>query len=165
LNLYILRHGEAGTRAPIPSRDAERSLTVAGRREVQDIAESIDTLGVKFDKILTSPLRRAHETAAIVARTLKSLNKLEDSDDLRPEGNRTELYRRLSNFRQDDLILLVGHEPYLSTLISEVISGSTNSRISLKKAGMAKLRINSFLPKPSGELRWLLTPKQIRRMS
>jgi phosphohistidine phosphatase len=164
MNLYILRHGEAGTRVSVATRDAERPLTVAGRKEIQEVAESLDTLGVKFDKILTSPLRRSHETAAIVAKTLKTLNRLEDSDELKPEGAKTELYRKLSKFRQEDSVLIVGHEPYLSTLISEVISGSTNVRISLRKGAMAKLRITSFLPKASGELRWLLTPKQIRRM-
>jgi phosphohistidine phosphatase len=48
---------------------------------------------------------------------------MENWDELKPEGNRKELYRKLSQkFKQDSSILIVGHEPYLSTLISEVIS-------------------------------------------
>ncbi len=164
LNLFLLRHGEAGTRTPVPAKDAERSLTVAGRKELEQIAGSIAVMGIKFDKIAASPLKRTYETATIVAKTLKSLDHLEEWDELKPEGNRSDLYRRLSKVKDSD-ILLVGHEPYLSTMIGEIVSGNGESRITLKKAGLAKLRITSLVPKPSGELRWLLTPKQIRKMS
>lgn len=164
LNLFLLRHGEAGSRTPISGKDAERALTVAGRKELEEIAASITTMGIKFDKIATSPLKRAYETAAIVAKILKSLDHMEEWDELKPEGDRFDLYRRLSKMRDAD-ILLVGHEPYFSTMIGEIVSGNSGSHISLKKAGLAKLRINSLIPRPSGELRWLLTPKQIRKMS
>ncbi len=164
LNLFLLRHGEAGTRTAVPTKDAERSLTVAGRKELEEIAGSIAVMGIRFDKIAASPLKRTYETAAIVAKTLKILDHLEEWDELKPEGNRSDLYRRLSRVRDAD-ILLVGHEPYLSTMIGEIVCGNGESRISMKKAGLAKLRIASLLPKPSGELRWLLTPKQIRKMS
>ena len=121
-------------------------------------------MGIRFDKIAASPLKRTYETAAIVAKTLKILDHLEEWDELKPEGDRSELYRRLSKVKGSD-ILLVGHEPYLSTMIGEIVSGNGGSHISLKKAGLAKLRITSLVPKTSGELRWLLTPKQIRKMS
>lgn len=149
----------------IPGKDAERSLTVAGRREMEEIAESLLTLGLRFDAIFTSPLKRAYETAAIVSKTFKSLDRLEQWDELRPEGKRPDLYRKLAKFKQESNVLLVGHEPYLGTMIGELVSGNSNSHITLKKGGLAKVRITSFLPKASGELRWLLTPKQIRKMS
>ena len=164
MNLFLLRHGEAGTRTAVLTKDAERSLTVAGRKELEEIAGSIATMGIRFDKIASSPLKRTYETAAIVAKTLKILDHLEEWDELKPEGNRSDLYRRLSKVKDSD-ILLVGHEPYLSTVIGEIVSGNGGSHISLKKAGLAKLRITSLVPKASGELRWLLTPKQIRKMS
>jgi len=90
---------------------------------------------------------------------------LEQWNELRPEANRSDLYRRLSKLKQDSEILLVGHEPYLGTMIGEMVSGNGNSHISLKKGGLAKIRVTSFVPKASGELRWLLTPKQIRKLS
>ena len=57
--------------------------------------------------------------------------------------------------------MLVGHEPFLSEMINEIISkGKPNSaNIVLKKAGLAKIRILTLTPVPKGELRWLLTPK------
>lgn len=132
---------------------------------MEEIAESLLTMGLRFDAILTSPLKRTYETAAIVAKTLKSLDRLEQADELRPEGKRSDFYRKLARLKADSNVLVVGHEPYLGTMIVEIISGSSNSHIMLKKGGLAKVRTTSFLPKASGELRWLLTPKQIRRMS
>lgn len=164
MNAYFLRHGEAGKRASIPSRDFERSLTTSGQEEVEKISRSMERMGLEFDKILTSPLARALETAEIVAQFQKSFGKIEDWDELRPEGNRLDLYRKLAELKQDAHVLLVGHEPYLSTAIGEMISGNLSTRIVLKKGGLARVQITSFSPRPTGELRWLLTPKLLRKM-
>lgn len=164
MNAYFLRHGEAGRRASIPSRDFERSLTTSGQEEMEKIASSMEKMGLEFDKILTSPLARAHETAKIVAKFQESYGKIEDWDELSPEGNRLDLYRKLAKLEKDAHVLLVGHEPYLSTAIGEIISGSLSTRLVLKKGGMARVQITSFSPQPTGELRWLLTPKLLRKL-
>jgi phosphohistidine phosphatase len=75
----------------------------------------------------------------------------------------TELYGRLPKLRRESSVLLVGHERYLSRTVSESISGGKGSRILLKKAGMAKVAIDSLVAKPSGGLRRSLTPRQIKR--
>jgi len=103
-----LRHGEAGNRTAIPVKEAERSLTVAGRKELEEIATSMLSQGMRFDRIIASPLKRAYETAAIVSKTFKIPNLLEQWNELRPEASRPELYRRLSKLKQDSEILLVG---------------------------------------------------------
>ena len=166
MNIYILRHGEAGTHASLPSKDSERPLTEAGRNEVEKVAESLRGLRVEFDRVATSPLKRAKETAEIVVKVYDSSSpKLEVWDELRPEGNKADLIVKLSKLKQDSDIMLAGHEPYLSTLIGEMISGSTSARIVLKKAGVAKVQIHSFSPKVNGELRWLLTPRQLKKLA
>jgi phosphohistidine phosphatase len=166
MDIFVLRHGDAGKRLPSASKDAERSLTAAGKKEVENVADSLEQMGVEFDRIVTSPLRRAKETAAVVAKQMKVGDHLEDWDELKPEGNVAELYSRLAKLPQDSSVLMVGHNPYLSTFIGEVISGNNNCRIDLKKAGMARIRVTSTgNPKFAGELRWLLTPKQLKRMA
>jgi len=164
VNVFFLRHGEAGRRVAIPSKDMERSLTETGKEEIEKIARSLENMDLEFDKIATSPLARAHETAEIVARIQKKSGKVELWDELRPEGNRLDLFRRLSKMRQDADVLLVGHEPQLSNAIGEIISGNLASRIVIKKGGLARIEITSFSPKPSGELRLLLTPRQLKKM-
>lgn len=165
MELLILRHGEAGNRIPTTSKDRERALTAAGRDEVEEVARSLKRLKAKIDKIATSPLKRSKETAQIVAKILNKGDELENWDELKPEVAKSEIYKRLSRLKQDTTILLVGHEPYLSGLISELISGDSRCRISLKKAGMAKVDVTSFSPTAQGELRWLLTPRQIKKLS
>jgi phosphohistidine phosphatase len=165
MNLIVLRHGEAGKRMMITGRDAERALTVSGREEVEDVAESLRDMDLKFDSILASPLKRCSETAEIVAKVLKLQKKLELWDELKPEGDARAFYRRLSKMKNDSSVLVVGHEPYLSSMISQLISGKEGAHIALKKAGLARIELTAMLPIPSGELRWLLTPRLAKRVS
>jgi len=169
VELYLMRHGEAGKRIPMAARDSVRALTASGRQEVEEVGEALAKLGYRFDVVATSPLKRAKETASIVSEALNRKNRVEEWSELTPEGSRSALYRRLTSVRPGSKVLCVGHEPYLTIAMGE-ISGrggddSAGFRISLKKAGLAKLLVTGFNPRISGELRWLLTPKQIRRMA
>lgn len=166
MDLFILRHGEAGQRVSAGRGDFQRPLTAAGQKEVSDIATSLKDLGIKLDVVISSPLKRAHQTASIVAKTFKIEKKMQDWAELSPEGNRLDLYNKLLQLKQQSSVLVVGHEPYLSEMISEMIfEGNNGGRIDLKKTGLARIRIVSSTPKFQGELRWLLTPKLLRNMS
>jgi phosphohistidine phosphatase len=147
----------------VMERDSERPLTPEGRTEMQKIAKSLKAIGFQTDQIYTSPLRRARETAEIAAKILE-IPTLEEWDELKPDGSKTGLYRKLARLGQNSRPILVGHEPYLSSMIGEIM-GTTSAKIVLKKGGVAKVRITSFTPRVSGELRWLLTPKIIAKMS
>ena len=169
MDLFILRHGEADKTSDNED-DFARSLTADGTTEVTHVAEWLKNLDVRFDVIITSPLKRAYQTASIVAKVFNIENKLTEWDELRPETNRIELYRKLSSkqFKEESTVLIVGHEHYLSTLISEVtsVTDDASSRIVLKKAGLAKMRITSHSAQIiHGELEWLLTPKLMKNIS
>ena len=164
MELFVLRHGEAGKPLIPPAQDFQRTLTQIGIKKVKDVGDSLKEWKVNLDKILTSPLKRSLETASIIAKVLNMEDRLEKCESLGPEGNRSDLYKILSRMKRQSTVMIVGHEPYLSTLIGEVISGNPNSHISLKKGGLAKLEIQTFFPKASGELKWLLTPKQIKKI-
>jgi phosphohistidine phosphatase len=147
-----------------PEKDAGRPLTPVGRREVVDIAIALQSLGTKFDVVASSPLKRALETAEIVARKFKKLNQLEEWDELKPAGDTNKLFQKLSRLKATSRILVVGHEPYLSSMIGEIVAGKTSLNLVLKKGGLAEVRINTFKPRISGELRWLLTPKMMTKI-
>jgi phosphohistidine phosphatase len=168
LEVYFLRHGEAGKRLAVAERDSERGLTETGKQEVKGIGESMASLNLRFDLVASSPLKRAVETATIVNRALKRKGVVEEWSELVPEGSREALYRKLGKQRGGASILLVGHEPYLTTAINELAAkdgpeGST--RILLKKGGLARLSVSGSGARLSGELRWLLSPKLIRKMA
>ncbi|MGI0086937.1 MAG: phosphohistidine phosphatase SixA [Nitrosotalea sp.] len=164
MDLFILRHGEAGRSSATVKDDSKRALTVEGEGQIKDISKGIKALGIEFDYIFTSPLLRAKQTAELVSKIVVSKNQIKELDELKPEGNKLQLYNKLSNLKQDSSVLLVGHEPYLSELIGEAIS-SGECRIGLKKAGFARIRVTTVLPKLKGELRWLLTPKHLKKIA
>lgn len=166
MELYILRHGEAGKRVPIAARDTERALTAAGKEEVGEVGEAMSKLGFKFDTVATSPLKRAKDTAMIVNKALNRKGSVEEWQELTPEGSRDAFYRRLQKLKAGSEVLVVGHEPYLTTAINEIAGRgrSGDVRILLRKAGLARVTVAGFSPRINGELRWLLTPKLIRKM-
>jgi phosphohistidine phosphatase len=85
MDLFILRHGEAG-KSSDGGDDFSRPLTVAGATDVTRDAEWLKDLGVKFDAIISSPLKRAHQTASIVSKIFNiegSLMNWEEECDLK----------------------------------------------------------------------------------
>lgn len=168
MNLFLLRHGLAVERDPqsFPD-DSRRPLTLKGEERLRLIAEAMRAMELSFDRILSSPYRRASQTAEIVAAALDRRKVLEFRDELTPEGDPKALIRHL--LQPDPVpanMLLVGHEPYLSALISRLISGEPTAGIQMKKGGLAKLEIQTQLRHGRcATLAWLLTPKQMMRMS
>jgi len=126
-----------------------------------EVAKALKKFGTKFDLIASSPLKRAYETANIVATVFKMPKKLQTWNELSPEGVRTEVYRKICRLRQEYSILLVGHEPQLSDMVNDIIHAnkSKSAKIILRKAGLVRIRIVTCNPSLNGELRWLLTPK------
>jgi len=162
MDLFILRHGEAEPRT-IGRIDAERALTGHGREEIKDMAGWARTAGLSFDLIVTSPLKRAQETAAIIAAGDHG-QKVEVWPSLEPEGDPGTLLEDIGTLIPHDAasLLIVGHEPLLSTVISQVIAGDGRARIRLAKGGMTRIKNVTISPEPTGDLHWLITPKLVR---
>jgi phosphohistidine phosphatase len=167
MDLYILRHGiavEPGT--PGYARDAERPLTPEGERKLRQIADAMKALDLSFDLILSSPYVRARQTAEIVAAALGMRKRLELSDTLTPSGSIKKLVGLLNRMEPSpESVLLVGHEPYLSELISCLVSGKETFAVVMKKGGLCKLTTESLKPGRCAALQWLLTPKQMALMA
>jgi len=164
VDLFIARHGEAGTTLTNAQKDTERALTAEGQREAEAIAGFFETLGLRFDKVITSPLRRSRETAEVVMKHQKKKLKLQFWDELRPEGEREAMLARLAGIGHGSRVLLVGHDPCLSALIAD-ITGASFGSIILKKGGVARVRVTTFSPQAKGELRWLLSPRVLKHIS
>ncbi len=169
-----MRHGYAGNRLSDPMEDIKRELTVPGKKEVVEIAKSLKKLGVKFNVIFSSPFTRAFQTAQIIAEEYKLTELIEQSEELKPDGNKGSLYNNLSKLSIDSVILIVGHEPYISSMINDIISNNADTdrnyntnhnNIILKKAGLSRIKITSTVPRLKGELRWLLTPRILKKLS
>ena len=103
-------------------KTAKDSLTQQGLQEVRTISKSLKLLNVQLDTIFSSPLPRALQTATVVANQYKLKNKIEKYNELISQQDRFLLYDKLANYNQMSSILIVGHEPYLTTMISDIIS-------------------------------------------
>ena len=100
------------------------------------------SLELSFDLILSSPYVRARQTADIVAEGLDLelvARALRAAGAGRGPGERSSQILRHER-RTSDRILVVGHEPMLSSLISLLLSGEEDLEITLKKGGICKLR-------------------------
>ena len=157
-DFYIFRHGEAQERGR--GADETRALTGPGKAEVRRVARGLRRLGVSPEIILTSPLVRAEETAKIAADILKPESGLRICDALAPGGAHAVLFKELSSLGRSR-VMLVGHQPDLGELSSVLVWGSPYAGISFKKAGVARIVTAHLPPAATGELRWLLTPKQL----
>jgi len=162
MEIYILRHGIAVDRGtPGYKKDGDRPLTEDGIEKIRQVAEAMLAMELKFDLILSSPYVRAAETAKIVAGELDE--EVTFTEFLLPDGNPLELIREI-NDNKPQSVLLVGHEPDLSRLISLLISGDSEAAIELKKGGLSKLTAEKLMFGQCATLHWLLTPKQLRSL-
>ena len=153
MELYLLRHGEADWPNWNKSDD-ERPLTKRGKKEMQEVAKFLGRLKVRPDLIVTSPLPRASQTAEIAADYLKV--KVRKDELLAPGFGMNELGTVLKRHRAK-VLMLVGHEPDFTT----VISGLTGGSLKLSKAGVALVDANP--ESEEGKLLWLFPPKFARK--
>jgi len=162
MEIYILRHGIAVERGtPGYKKDGDRPLTEDGERKMWQIAKAMLGMDVQFDLILSSPYIRAKRTAEIVAETLGQDVTLTHA--LLPDANMANLVAEINDERPQR-VLLVGHEPDLSGLVSVLICGNGNALIELKKGGLCKVTTETLALGQCATLNWLLTPKQLREL-
>ena len=162
MKVYVVRHAEAEERRP-GRRDDERELTGEGRAEFEQVVSGLAALGVRLDKIFTSPLIRARQTAEILARGLPGPVPTE-IEALAPGGAFEGVFKALREAGSDLAIALVGHEPSLGALVSVATAGVPSEGTPLKKGGIACLRFPGEPRVKGAILAWLLTPKQLRRL-
>jgi phosphohistidine phosphatase len=167
MKLYILRHAIAVERGtPGFEDDSKRPLTSGGKDKMRQSSKGIKALDLTFDLILSSPYIRAKETALIVMDVLKiKNNSLIFSEELTPEASYEKLVRELNSYsKKSKNILLVGHEPHLSGLISYLLTGKKDVTINFKKGGLCLLTIEELCSPGSASLEWILTPSQLSQM-
>lgn len=144
MNLYFLRHGLAGQHGdPKYKDDSLRPLTALGREKMHRAALGMQTLGLKFDAILSSPYLRARQTAQIVARTCKFKNKqIHLTQNLCSPPNIKKMLSEIHDcFPKSQNVLLVGHEPYLTQTISMLLKCDKALAIDFKKGGLCCLTL------------------------
>lgn len=167
MNIFILRHGIAVDRGTKGfENDSERPLTGKGKRQLRKSAAAMKRMNLRFDLILSSPYVRARETAEIVAEELKLKKRLRLTDVLKAENEPESVVAEIRRLKPEPRnLLLVGHEPYLSNLVSRLVSGNGGLALDFKKGGLCKLETEKLNGGVVARLTWLLTPKLMKEMA
>lgn len=163
MQVILFRHGPAGKRDPERwPDDALRPLTTRGRERTRRAARGLGALLARDPVILTSSLKRAKQTADLLAEELL-VPRAEVESALEPGGAQRRLLERLATLKSDQCAVLVGHEPDLGVLAGKLVGGGMTS-LPLKKAGACLIHFVGALEAGKGRLDWLLTPRVLRRL-
>lgn len=155
MRLYFLRHGIAMDADEWQGDDSSRPLTADGRKSMEREAKAIAQLELELDLIVTSPHKRAKETAQIVAERLHLNDRVVEDDRLGANFDAARLSLLVRDHGDAQRVMLVGHEPDFSRTIEHLIGGGS---VELKKGGLARVDIADPAV-PSGDLVWLIPPK------
>jgi phosphohistidine phosphatase len=156
MQIYILRHGIADDAKP-GQPDAERALTSEGREKLKRVLKRARAADASPSQILSSPLRRAVETAETAAEVLGYEGKLVRSQSLVPDASPFDTWEEIRSRKEEHAILLAGHEPHMSSLVAFLLD-SPALAVDMKKAALVRVDCDRFGPKPRGVLKWMMTP-------
>jgi phosphohistidine phosphatase len=155
LEVYLLRHGIAEEFSR-DGRDSERALTAEGKRKLRLTLKRALRGGAKPALILSSPYRRAIETAEIAAQILGYAGGVIKTDALKPGATPEEVWSEIRSHRNAGSMLLSGHEPLFSHATAYLLD-SPGLRVDFKKGAVVRIDFEAVGPAPRGCLRWMLT--------
>ncbi|MBF2087951.1 MAG: phosphohistidine phosphatase SixA [Synechococcales cyanobacterium K44_A2020_017] len=155
--LYFIRHGIAADRS-LYAQDSDRPLSEAGNQKTENIAQRLVSLGVTVDRILTSPLLRARQTAEILKAAGMS-DRLEVLPFLSPGGRIQDALVWLEHCPAQSLAL-VGHEPDLGEWVESLVWGEPRQGLVVKKASIMGIQLpDGGDPIGQSQLFWLAPPR------
>lgn len=157
--LYFLRHASAGKATSNLEKDARRALDEEGILQARYMGRMLANLDVQVEQIVSSPLKRARQTASLVANELAFEAAVQVDDALRPEAQWAHFQAMLARLGKYESIMVVGHNPSLTEFLSKTVSGGASAaHIDFKKGAVAKVETTGR----RGTLDWLVTPKIAR---
>jgi phosphohistidine phosphatase len=159
--LYFLRHASAGEHVANPKKDEKRALDKEGIEQCGYIGRAMAALNVQVDVVVSSPLKRATQTASLVGNEIGYEGKLQIDAALRPGAGLADFRKLLDKYSKQEAVMVVGHNPNLSQFLGSVISDSgCEAAVDLKKGAVARVEMR----RTSGTLQWCLTPKAVRTL-
>jgi phosphohistidine phosphatase len=161
MQVYLLRHGAAEENRSGLS-DADRALTQDGRRKLQQTLQAVSHADVLPALILTSPLKRAVETAEIAQEVLGYKGDLLRTEALVPGSSVEQVWDEIRVHANETSIVLVGHNPLFAELPGYLL-GVPELHINVKKGSLLRIDFESLSSQPKGILRWFLVAKLAAR--
>jgi phosphohistidine phosphatase len=167
MNLFVLRHASAGVARPNPLLDVKRPLDKEGKTHCLRLAHLLNAMKVNFDIVISSPLKRAMQTAQMVATETGYEQRIQIANALLPEATFSQFQRLLRDSAAFENVLVVGHNPNITSFLGQLIVGPAaaddtpgNARIRLRKGSLARLTIQ----RGPAVLQALLDPRVVRTL-
>ena len=151
MKLYLVQHAKAASK----DIDPTRSLTEEGLRDIQKVAAFIKPLNLSVDYLWHSGKKRAQQTAAFLAEVITINKEHTACDGLAPNDDVEAIENQIMSAKQD--IMIVGHLPFLSKLVSLLLTGHESSdTVAFRNAGIVCL---NYTDDNQWQLDWMITPE------
>jgi phosphohistidine phosphatase len=159
MNLYLMRHANAGLSRVNPLLDKKRGLIKEGKEQCVLMARLLSALNVQIDVIVSSPLKRALQTAQFVGTELGFDAKVEISPALNPEADYSLFQNLVAKYADREGVLVVGHNPSLFQFLGRLVTGNgVSANLRMRKAAVARVDLDRHPP----QLQWLIDPRTAR---
>jgi len=158
--LYLMRHADAGTARGNPLLDNKRGLVKEGKEQCMLMARAMAALKVQVDTVVSSPLKRALQTAQLVGTELDYEGKVEISPALGPNASISDFQQLLAQYAGREGVLAVGHNPNAFQFLGRLITGNGGAAIRMRKGSVARVDMGHHPPR----LQWLIDPRLARQI-
>src|SRR5437763_1195923 len=154
--IYFVRHASAGQKKSSPKKDEKRALDAEGVHQCTQTGRILSAMEATVDAVISSPLKRATQTAALVANEIGYEGKLHIENGLRPEAKYDQFRDMLRKYAKAEALIVVGHNPNFSEFLARTIAANgTRAYVEMKKGAVAKVESEQ----KKFVLHWLLTPR------
>jgi phosphohistidine phosphatase len=167
MNLYVMRHASAGNRRSNPVMELRRPLDKQGKRDCLLLGNTLTSMNVSFDLIVSSPLKRSLQTASLVGTETGYEQKILLSDALAPAATYAQFEKLLVECSHYESLLVVGHNPNLTQFLGLLMQPALETKatrppalVRLRKGSIARLN----LERGAATLQWMLDPRVVRTL-
>lgn len=156
MELYVYRHAMMDSRKDKTSRKGEAGLSDLGRSQVKNLQKLAGVLGLKPGVVMTSPIRRAKETAELAAKLFWGQSRIMETDALLPNASVQEIYEEINRFGKETQVVVVTHYPLIKKLVSDALG--TNFEPELLNGSLMRIDFKGPLSSGKGIMVSIITP-------
>jgi phosphohistidine phosphatase len=155
MNLYLIRHSIAES-ITIDKKDFDRELTEEGKFVIKKTSEAWKNYVGDIDVVLTSPLKRAIQTAEIISSNLQDIPNVIKDNNLGTGSRTADLIDILNSFEYKNVVV-VGHQPDLSYHLNN-FCGTGSFNLAFPPAALAKVEFDNTIKYGKGRLIYFIPP-------
>lgn len=156
--LALMRHG-AYNDSVTTLQDTDRTLTEQGKKDTIFVGGMMFEKGLHPNKIISSSLIRARQTADIMAEMLSYTDTIEVTDDILPSATMQEMYETVLRYAAVEQLLMVGHMPSMGALAHALISNTERVSTAMEKSEAIGIGLRLEAERLRGPMLWRISPE------